>query len=73
MNRTECINTLMDCVNYIMKDLAENIDENDDYIDYITTKDINKLVLVATVNEFIVIDRDKFQTLEISKNNRFRI
>ena len=73
MNRTECINTLMDCVNYIMKDLAENIDENDDYIDYITTKDINKLVLVATVNEFIVTDRDKFQTLEISKNNRFRV
>lgn len=71
MNRTECINTLMDCVNYIMKDLAEN--ENDDYIDYITTKDINKLVLVATVNEFIVTDRDKFQTLEISKNNRFRV
>ena len=69
MNRTECINTLMDCVNYIMKDLAENI-ENDDYI---TTKDINKLVLVATVNEFIVTDRDKFQTLEISKNNRFRV
>lgn len=63
------INTLMECINEAIKDMAENIEDDN----FITTKDINKLVLVATVNEFIVTDRDKFQTLEISKNNRFLI
>ncbi len=69
MNRSDYIDTLMDNIRIAIEDMAENIEDDD----FITTKDINKLVLVATVNEFIVTDRDKFQTLEISKNNRFRV
>lgn len=69
MNRSDYIDTLMNNVRIAIKDMAENIEDDD----FITTKDINKLVLVATVNEFIVTDRDKFQTLEISKNNRFLV
>ena len=63
------INTLMECINEAIKDMAENIEDDD----FITTKDINKLVLVATVNEFIVTDRDKFKNLEISERNRFLV
>ena len=69
MSRSDYIDTLMDNIRIALEDMAEN--NKDNY--FVTTKDINKLVLVATVNEFIVTDRDKFQTLEISKNNRFRI
>lgn len=69
MNRSNYIDTLMDNIKIAIEDMAENIEDND----FITTKDINKLVLVATVNEFIVTDRGKFQTLEISKNNRFLV
>ena len=69
MNRTDYVNTLMECVNEAMKDMAENIEDDD----FITTKDISKLVLVATSEEFIVIDRDKFKNLEISKRNRFLV
>ena len=69
MSRSDYINTLMDCIKIAIEDMAENIKDDD----FITTKDINKLVLVATVNEFIVTDRDKFKTLEISKNNRFLV
>lgn len=69
MNRTDYINTLMECVNEAMKDMAENIEDDD----FITTKDISKLVLVATSEEFIVTDRDKFKNLEISKRNRFLV
>ena len=59
----------MECVNEAMKYIAENIEDDD----FITTKDINKLVLVATSEEFIVTDRDKFKNLEISKHNRFLV
>jgi hypothetical protein len=59
----------MECVNEAMKDMAENIEDDD----FITTKDISKLVLVATSEEFIVTDRDKFKNLEISKRNRFLV
>lgn len=69
MNRSDYIDTLMNYIKIAIKDIAENIEDDD----FITTKDINKLVLVATVKEFIVTDRDKFQALEISKNNRFRV
>ena len=69
MNRTDYVNTLMECVNEAMKDMAENIEDDD----FITTKDISKLVLVATSEEFIVTDRDKFKNLEISKRNRFLV
>ena len=69
MNRTDYVNTLMECVNEAMKDMAENIEDDD----FITTKDISKLVLVATSEEFIVTDRDKFKNLEISKRNRFSV
>lgn len=60
---------LMISINKAMKRQIEGYDCNT----YQTTKDITKLVLVATVNEFIITDRDKFQALEISKNNRFLI
>lgn len=69
MNRTDYVNTLMEYVNEAMKDVAENIEDDD----FITTKDISKLVLVATSEEFIVTDRDKFKNLEISKRNRFLV
>ena len=69
MNRTDYVNTLMECVNEAMKDISENIEDDD----FITTKDISKLVLVATSEEFIVTDRDKFKNLEISKRNRFLV
>ncbi len=69
MNRADYMNTLMECVNEAMKDMVENIEDDD----FITKKDINKLVLVATSKEFIVIDRDKFKNLEISERNRFLI
>lgn len=69
MNRTDYVNTLMECVNEAMKDMVENIEDDD----FITTKDISKLVLVATSEEFIVTDRDKFKNLEISKRNRFLV
>lgn len=69
MSQSDYINTLMGCIKIAIEDIAENIEDND----FITTKDINELVLVATVNEFIVTDRDKFKTLEISKNNRFLV
>ena len=69
MSRTDYVNTLMECVNEAMKDMAENIEDDD----FITTKDISKLVLVATSEEFIVTDRDKFKNLEISKRNRFLV
>lgn len=69
MSRTDYIDTLMDNIKVALEDMTENIEDDD----FITTKDINKLVLVATVNEFIVTDRDKFKTLEISKNNRFLV
>lgn len=69
MSRTDYVNTLMECVNEAMKDMAENIEDDD----FITTKDISKLVLIATSEEFIVTDRDKFKNLEISKRNRFLV
>ena len=69
MSRNDYVNTLMDNIKIAIEDMAENIEDDD----FITTKDINKLVLVATINEFIITDRDKFKTLEISKNNRFLV
>ena len=33
----------------------------------------NKVVLVATAKEFVVVDRDKFKQLDIAKNNRFLV
>ena len=63
------INTLMEYINEAIKDMAENIEDDD----FITTKDINKLILVATSEEFIVTDRDKFKNLEISERNRFLV
>lgn len=69
MNRIDYVDTLMECVNEAMKDMTENIEDDD----FITTKDISKLVLVATSEEFIVTDRDKFKNLEISKRNRFLV
>ena len=69
MNRTDYVKTLMECVNEAMKDMVENIEDDD----FITTKDISKLVLVATSEEFIVTDRDKFKILDISNRNRFLV
>ena len=41
--------------------------------EYLTVKDKNKVVLVATAEKFIVTDRDKFKQLDISNNNRFLV
>lgn len=68
MNRSDYI-ALMDRIKNALEYMAENIEDDN----FITTKDINKPVLAVTVNEFIVIDRDKFKDLEISKNNRFLV
>lgn len=65
------IDDLMSNINQIIDYMINDIKlENDEYL---TVKDRNKVVLVATAEEFIVVDRDKFRQLDISKNNRFLV
>ena len=65
------INNLMSYITQIMDYMINDIELEDD--EYLTVKDRNKVVLVATAEEFIVVDRDKFKQLDISKNNRFLV
>lgn len=65
------IDDLMSNVNQIIDYMISHIKLEDDK--YLTVKDRNKAVLVATTKEFIIVDRDKFKQLEISKNNRFLV
>ena len=67
----QLISDLMTNINKIMDFMINDIELDDD--EYLTTKDINNVVLVATRNEFIVCDRDKFKLLDISENNRFLV
>lgn len=62
---------LMSNVNQIMEYMINDIELEDD--EYLTVKDKSKAVLVATAKEFIIVDRDKFKQLDISKNNRFLV
>jgi hypothetical protein len=65
------ITNLMSNVNQIMEYMINDIELEDD--EYLTVKDKSKTVLVATAEEFIVVDRDKFKQLDISENNRFLV
>lgn len=65
------ITNLMSNVNQIMEYMINDIELEDD--EYLTVKDKSKAVLVATAEEFIVVDRDKFKLLDISENNRFLV
>lgn len=65
------IDNLMSNITRIMDYMINNIELEDD--EYLTVKDKNKVVLVATAEEFIIVDRDKFKQLDISKNNRFLV
>lgn len=65
------ITNLMLNVNQIMEYMINDIELEDD--EYLTVKDKSKAVLVATAEEFIVVDRDKFKQLDISENNRFLV
>ena len=65
------ITNLMSNINQIMEYMINDIELEDD--EYLTVKDKNKAVLVATAEEFIVVDRDKFKQLDISENNRFLV
>jgi hypothetical protein len=65
------ITNLMSNVNQIMEYMINDIELEDD--EYLTVKDKSKAVLVATTEEFIVVDRDKFKLLDISENNRFLV
>ena len=65
------ITNLMSNVNQIMEYMINDIELEDD--EYLTVKDKSKAVLVATAEEFIVVDRDKFKQLDISENNRFLV
>lgn len=65
------IDNLMSNVTQIMEYMINDIELEDDK--YLTVKDRSKAVLVATAEEFIVVDRDKFKQLDISENNRFLV
>lgn len=65
------IDDLMSNINQIIDYMINDIKLEDD--EYLTVKDRNEVVLVATAEEFIVVDRDKFKQLDISKNNRFLV
>lgn len=65
------ITNLMSNVEQIMEYMINDIELEDD--EYLTVKDKSKAVLVATTEEFIVVDRDKFKQLDISENNRFSV
>jgi hypothetical protein len=65
------ITNLMSNVEQIMEYMINDIELEDD--EYLTVKDKSKAVLVATTEEFIVVDRDKFKQLDISENNRFLV
>ena len=65
------ITNLMSNVNQIMEYMINDIELEDD--EYLTVKDKSKAVLVATAEEFIVVDRDKFKQLDISENNKFLV
>lgn len=67
----DLINNLMSSINQIMDYMINDTELEDD--EYLTVKDKNKVVLVATAEEFIVVDRDKFKQLDISKHNRFLV
>lgn len=65
------ITNLMSNVNQIMEYMINDIELEDD--EYLTVKDKSKAVLVATTEEFIIVDRDKFKLLDISESNRFLV
>lgn len=65
------IDNLMSNVTQIMDYMINDIELEDD--EYLTVKDKSKAVLVATTEEFIIVDRDKFKQLDISENNRFLV
>lgn len=65
------ITNLMSNIEQIMEYMINDIELEDD--EYLTVKDKSKAVLVATAEEFIVVDRDKFKQLDISENNRFLV
>ena len=65
------ITNLMANIEQIMEYMINDIELEDD--EYLTVKDKSKAVLVATAEEFIVVDRDKFKQLDISENNRFLV
>ncbi len=65
------IDNLMSNITQIMEYMINDIELEDD--EYLTVKDKSKAVLVATAEEFIVVDRDKFKQLDISENNRFLV
>lgn len=69
--RYNLINRLMESVKAAMTYMINDIELEDD--DYLTNKDINQLVLVATSKEFIVVDRDKLHHLNITDKNRFDV
>lgn len=65
------ITNLMSNVNQIMEYMINDIELEDN--EYLTVKDKSKAVLVATTEEFIIVDRDKFKLLDISESNRFLV
>ena len=71
IEKYKLINDLMSSINRIMEYMINNIELEDD--EYLTVKDKSKAALVATAEEFIVVDRDKFKLLDISENNRFLV
>ena len=71
IEKYKLINDLMSNVNQIIECMINDTELEDG--EYLTVKDKSKAVLVATAEEFIVVDRDKFKLLDISESNRFLV
>lgn len=65
------IENLMKSVNFLISYMSKDIElENDEWL---TSENIDDLILVATTEEFMVLDKDKLPLLQFSKNNRFYV
>ena len=71
LTRYKLVCNVMNSVKAMMNYMLNDTDLEDD--EWLTSKNINDIVLVATANEFIITDKDKFKLLEISENNRFLV
>ena len=65
------IENLMKSVNFLISYMSRDIElENDEWL---TSENTDDLILVATTEEFMVLDKDKLPLLQFSKNNRFYV
>lgn len=65
------IENLMKSVNFLISYMSRDIElENNEWL---TSENTDDLILVATTEEFMVLDKDKLPLLQFSKNNRFYV